>query len=278
MMRLKTSSALLMRHMRLVLLAEMLASPDTILMSTSTKVEKYAQMQEQSWFIIGAGAYICGEETALIESLEGKPGKPRLKPPFPANVGAWGCPTTVTNVETVAVAPTILRRGADWFAGFGRKNNSGTKLYCISGHVNNPCTVEGMKIMKWWIARTSIVFTRCLQRKWVYHWKSWSTDIAAELLEDGITSSVLFLVVLLSPFSPRASARMFCTSFRVLRTIRLLLLQDGFRCLAWCQVWFGNSSRHCHEQTNRYPTFMTILPSGDIFRSHNISFYCEISA
>jgi NADH dehydrogenase (ubiquinone) flavoprotein 1 len=90
----------------------------------------------------GAGAYICGEETALIESLEGKPGKPRLKPPFPANVGAWGCPTTVTNVETVAVAPTILRRGADWFAGFGRKNNSGTKLYCISGHVNNPCTVE----------------------------------------------------------------------------------------------------------------------------------------
>jgi NADH dehydrogenase (ubiquinone) flavoprotein 1 len=90
----------------------------------------------------GAGAYICGEETALIESLEGKPGKPRLKPPFPANVGAWGCPTTVTNVETVAVAPTILRRGADWFAGFGRKNNSGTKLYCISGHVNNPCTIE----------------------------------------------------------------------------------------------------------------------------------------
>eukprot|EP00026_Physarum_polycephalum_P007235 Phypoly_transcript_07293.p1 GENE.Phypoly_transcript_07293~~Phypoly_transcript_07293.p1 ORF type:complete len:516 (-),score=73.91 Phypoly_transcript_07293:110-1612(-) len=90
----------------------------------------------------GAGAYICGEETALIESLEGKPGKPRLKPPFPANVGAWGCPTTVTNVETVAVAPTILRRGADWFAGFGRKNNSGTKLFCISGHVNNPCTVE----------------------------------------------------------------------------------------------------------------------------------------
>jgi len=90
----------------------------------------------------GAGAYICGEETALIESLEGKPGKPRLKPPFPANIGAWGCPTTVTNVETVAVAPTILRRGASWFAGFGRKNNTGTKLFCISGHVNNPCTVE----------------------------------------------------------------------------------------------------------------------------------------
>lgn len=90
----------------------------------------------------GYGAYICGEETGLIESIEGKPGKPRLKPPFPANVGVFGCPSTVTNVETVAVAPTILRRGADWFAGFGRKGNSGTKLFCISGHVNNPCTVE----------------------------------------------------------------------------------------------------------------------------------------
>lgn len=90
----------------------------------------------------GAGAYICGEETGLIESLEGKPGKPRLKPPFPANVGLYGCPTTVTNVETVAVSPTILRRGADWFASFGRKGNSGTKLFCISGHVNNPITVE----------------------------------------------------------------------------------------------------------------------------------------
>lgn len=90
----------------------------------------------------GAGAYICGEETALIESLEGKQGKPRLKPPFPANIGVFGCPTTVTNVETVAVAPTICRRGGDWFASFGRKNNHGTKLFCISGHVNNPCTVE----------------------------------------------------------------------------------------------------------------------------------------
>lgn len=90
----------------------------------------------------GAGAYICGEESALIESLEGKQGKPRLKPPFPANVGLFGCPTTVTNVETVAVSPTILRRGADWFASFGRKNNTGTKLFCISGHVNNPITVE----------------------------------------------------------------------------------------------------------------------------------------
>lgn len=90
----------------------------------------------------GAGAYICGEETGLIESLEGKPGKPRLKPPFPANVGLYGCPSTVTNVETVAVAPTILRRGGAWFNGFGRPNNAGTKLFCISGHVNNPTTVE----------------------------------------------------------------------------------------------------------------------------------------
>ncbi|KAI9217871.1 NADH dehydrogenase flavoprotein 1 [Blastocladiella britannica] len=90
----------------------------------------------------GAGAYICGEETALIESIEGKQGKPRLKPPFPADVGLFGCPTTVSNVETVAVAPTILRRGGSWFAGFGRERNQGTKLFCISGHVNNPCTVE----------------------------------------------------------------------------------------------------------------------------------------
>lgn len=90
----------------------------------------------------GAGAYICGEETALIESIEGKQGKPRLKPPFPADVGLFGCPTTVANVETVAVAPTIIRRGASWFAGFGRKGNAGTKLFCISGHVNTPCVVE----------------------------------------------------------------------------------------------------------------------------------------
>lgn len=90
----------------------------------------------------GMGAYICGEETALIESIEGKAGKPRLKPPFPAGVGLFGRPTTVTNVETVAVAPTILRRGGDWFASFGRERNQGTKLFCISGHVNEPCTVE----------------------------------------------------------------------------------------------------------------------------------------
>ncbi|MBL4640142.1 MAG: NADH-quinone oxidoreductase subunit NuoF [Kordiimonadaceae bacterium] len=90
----------------------------------------------------GAGAYICGEETALIESLEGKKGQPRLKPPFPANVGVWGCPTTVNNVESIAVAPTILRRGASWFSGLGRPNNTGTKVFSISGHVNNPCNVE----------------------------------------------------------------------------------------------------------------------------------------
>ncbi|KAF7767863.1 hypothetical protein Agabi119p4_7106 [Agaricus bisporus var. burnettii] len=90
----------------------------------------------------GAGAYICGEETALIESLEGKQGKPRLKPPFPADVGLFGCPTTVANVETVAVAPTICRRGGSWFASFGRERNQGTKLFCISGHVNNPCVIE----------------------------------------------------------------------------------------------------------------------------------------
>ncbi|MDG2000585.1 MAG: NADH-quinone oxidoreductase subunit NuoF [Alphaproteobacteria bacterium] len=90
----------------------------------------------------GAGAYICGEETALLESLEGKKGQPRLKPPFPANAGLYGCPTTVSNVETVAVVPTILRREASWFASLGNKNNTGTKLFCISGHVNSPCVVE----------------------------------------------------------------------------------------------------------------------------------------
>ena len=90
----------------------------------------------------GAGAYICGEETALIESLEGKKGMPRLKPPFPAAVGLYGCPSTVNNVETIAVVPTILRRGAPWFAGFGRPRNSGTKIFCIQGHVNKPCNVE----------------------------------------------------------------------------------------------------------------------------------------
>ncbi|SDG68798.1 NADH-quinone oxidoreductase subunit NuoF [Pelagibacterium luteolum] len=90
----------------------------------------------------GAGAYICGEETALLESLEGKKGQPRLKPPFPAGMGLYGCPTTVNNVESIAVVPEILRRGAPWFAGLGRENNTGTKLFCVSGHVNQPATFE----------------------------------------------------------------------------------------------------------------------------------------
>ena len=90
----------------------------------------------------GGGAYVCGEETALIQSLEGKKGQPRLKPPFPAGVGLYGCPTTVNNVESIAVAPTILRRGGAWFGALGRPKNSGTKVFCISGHVNQPCNVE----------------------------------------------------------------------------------------------------------------------------------------
>lgn len=90
----------------------------------------------------GAGAYICGEESALLESLEGKKGMPRLKPPFPANVGLYGCPTIINNVETIAVVSTILRRGATWFSSFGRPKNAGTKIFCISGHVNKPCNIE----------------------------------------------------------------------------------------------------------------------------------------
>ena len=90
----------------------------------------------------GAGAYICGEETALLESLEGKKGQPRLKPPFPAAVGLYGCPTTINNVETIAVAPEILRRGVEWWTGLGRPNNTGTKIFSISGHVNKPLNVE----------------------------------------------------------------------------------------------------------------------------------------
>jgi NADH-quinone oxidoreductase subunit F len=90
----------------------------------------------------GGGAYICGEETALLESIEGKKGQPRLKPPFPANAGLWGAPTTVNNVESIAVVPDILRRGAGWFSKLGKPNNAGTKLFCISGHVNEPCNVE----------------------------------------------------------------------------------------------------------------------------------------
>ncbi|GAB4172618.1 MAG: NADH-quinone oxidoreductase subunit NuoF [Thalassobaculales bacterium] len=90
----------------------------------------------------GAGAYICGEESALLESLEGKKGMPRMKPPFPAQCGLYGCPTTVNNVESIAVVPTILRRGSAWFAGIGRPKNAGPKVFCISGHVNKPCNVE----------------------------------------------------------------------------------------------------------------------------------------
>ncbi|GAA3889111.1 NADH-quinone oxidoreductase subunit NuoF [Sphingomonas limnosediminicola] len=90
----------------------------------------------------GAGAYICGEETAMLESLEGKQGKPRLKPPFPAGAGLYGCPTTVNNVESIAVVPTILRRTPEWFASIGREKNEGTKLFQLSGHINTPCVVE----------------------------------------------------------------------------------------------------------------------------------------
>ncbi len=90
----------------------------------------------------GAGAYICGEETALLESLEGKKGQPRLKPPFPANKGLYGSPTTVNNVETIAVVPTVLRRGGSWFSSLGKTKNTGTKVFCISGHVNTPCNIE----------------------------------------------------------------------------------------------------------------------------------------
>eukprot|EP01026_Neomeris_dumetosa_P057802 TRINITY_DN5340_c0_g1_i10.p2 TRINITY_DN5340_c0_g1~~TRINITY_DN5340_c0_g1_i10.p2 ORF type:complete len:408 (-),score=58.87 TRINITY_DN5340_c0_g1_i10:425-1648(-) len=90
----------------------------------------------------GAGAYICGEETALLESIEGKQGKPRLKPPYPAAKGLFGSPTTINNVETISSVPEILRRGSSWYASLGRPNNNGTKLFCISGHVNRPCVVE----------------------------------------------------------------------------------------------------------------------------------------
>lgn len=90
----------------------------------------------------GAGAYICGEESALLESIEGKKGQPRLKPPFPAVVGLYGKPTLINNVETIAVIPTILRRGAKWFASLGPEKSCGTKVFCISGHVNSPCNVE----------------------------------------------------------------------------------------------------------------------------------------
>lgn len=90
----------------------------------------------------GAGAYICGEETALIESIEGKRGLPRLKPPFPAVVGVFGCPTVVNNVETLACVPHILENGAAWFAGIGTERSTGPKLFCVSGHVERPGVYE----------------------------------------------------------------------------------------------------------------------------------------
>ncbi|MBI3450771.1 MAG: NADH-quinone oxidoreductase subunit NuoF [Acidobacteria bacterium] len=90
----------------------------------------------------GAGAYICGEETALMESLEGKRGYPRLKPPFPAVAGLYGCPTTINNVETLANVPFILERGADWYLTIGREKNAGPKLYCLSGHLKRPGVYE----------------------------------------------------------------------------------------------------------------------------------------
>ncbi len=90
----------------------------------------------------GAGAYICGEETALLESLEGKKGQPRFKPPFPAQVGAFGKPTTINNTETLASIPPIIRNGPDWFAKIGVENSGGTKIYSVSGHVNRPGNYE----------------------------------------------------------------------------------------------------------------------------------------
>jgi len=91
---------------------------------------------------VGAGAYICGEETALLESLEGKPGKPRFKPPFPANFGLYGKPTTINNTQSLASVPTILRKGAAWFAGLGPEGSGGTAQFSVSGHVEKPCNLE----------------------------------------------------------------------------------------------------------------------------------------
>ena len=91
---------------------------------------------------LGAGAYICGEETALLESLEGKKGQPRYKPPFPANFGLYGKPTTINNTESLASVPAIIRNGAQWFADFGLPNNGGVKLFSVSGHINNPGNFE----------------------------------------------------------------------------------------------------------------------------------------
>ena len=92
--------------------------------------------------VLGAGAYICGEETALMESLEGKKGQPRFKPPFPANFGLYGKPTTINNTETLASVPAIMRKGAEWFLGLGKPNNGGPKVFSVSGHVNRPGNFE----------------------------------------------------------------------------------------------------------------------------------------
>jgi NADH-quinone oxidoreductase subunit F len=91
---------------------------------------------------MGAGAYICGEETALLESLEGKQGRPRFKPPFPANFGLYGKPTTINNAQSYASVPTILRKGPDWFAGLGPPNSGGTVIFSVSGHVEKPGNFE----------------------------------------------------------------------------------------------------------------------------------------
>ncbi len=92
--------------------------------------------------LLGAGAYICGEETALMESVEGKKGFPRFKPPFPANYGIYGCPTTINNTETLASVPPILQHGGQWFSDLGVPKNGGTKIFCMSGHVNKPGNYE----------------------------------------------------------------------------------------------------------------------------------------
>jgi NADH-quinone oxidoreductase subunit F len=98
---------------------------------------------------VGAGAYICGEETALMESIEGKRGYPRLKPPFPASYGVFGCPTTINNVETLSNVPYIIERGASWFTSIGREKNTGPKLYCVSGHVKRPGIYETALGVPW---------------------------------------------------------------------------------------------------------------------------------
>ncbi len=104
------------------------------ILSTDQTIDIYNHM--------GAGAYICGEETALMESLEGKKGLPRFKPPFPANYGLYGQPTTINNTETIASVPVILQNGGQWFLDLGRPNNGGTKIFSVSGHVNNPGNFE----------------------------------------------------------------------------------------------------------------------------------------